>query len=58
MALEMREICKKCGVGVKAAGEAYICTYECTFYEGCTNKMKSVCPDCDGELVRRPKRKA
>ncbi|WP_235715062.1 DUF1272 domain-containing protein [Halalkalibacter akibai] len=34
---------------------AYICTHECTFCEPCTEKMSHICPNCGGELVRRPK---
>jgi len=58
MALEMRQVCEKCGNGLEATGEAYICTFECTFCAGCTEEMNSVCPNCGGELVRRPKKKA
>jgi uncharacterized protein len=35
--------------------EAYICTFECTFCPGCTTAMESVCPNCGGELARRPR---
>ncbi|MFM9905621.1 MAG: DUF1272 domain-containing protein [Pyrinomonadaceae bacterium] len=56
MALEMREVCEKCGHGVEVTGEACICTYECTFCKDCAEEMNSVCPNCGGELVRRPKR--
>jgi len=38
--------------------EAYICSYECTFCPECTNEMKARCPNCGGELVRRPPRAA
>ncbi|MEQ1921021.1 MAG: DUF1272 domain-containing protein [Pyrinomonadaceae bacterium] len=57
MALEMREVCEKCGAGLTADGNAHICSYECTFCTGCTEEMNSVCPNCGGELVARPKRK-
>ena len=57
MALEMKEACEKCGDPVEETGEAYICTYECTFCKDCTDRLNSVCPNCGGELVRRPKRK-
>jgi hypothetical protein len=36
---------------------AFICSYECTFCPACTDEMKSVCPNCGGELLRRPRRK-
>ncbi|WP_428540261.1 DUF1272 domain-containing protein [Rhodopila sp.] len=36
---------------------ARICTYECTFCANCTdNRLKGICPNCGGELVRRPVR--
>ncbi len=57
MALEMREVCEKCGAGLAASGDANICSYECTFCIGCAEEMDSVCPNCGGELVARPKRK-
>jgi len=56
MALEMRENCEKCESGLVADGDAYICSYECTFCKDCTESMKGVCPNCTGELLRRPKR--
>ena len=56
--LEMRTKCEKCGQALEPAGEAYICTFECTFCFLCTTQMKGICPNCDGELVRRPRRKA
>ena len=35
---------------------AYICSYESTFCATCANALNGVCPDCAGELVRRPRR--
>jgi hypothetical protein len=57
MALEMRTECEKCHQPLPANGMAMICSYECTFCEKCAAEMKNVCPNCGGELVRRPKRK-
>jgi hypothetical protein len=57
MALQMKALCEKCGQALPAEGEAYICTYECTFCRACTESMAGVCPNCQGELVRRPRRK-
>ncbi|PYI40444.1 MAG: DUF1272 domain-containing protein [Verrucomicrobia bacterium] len=57
MGLEMRTKCERCGSELSMGGEAYICSYECTFCENCSNELKSVCPNCGGELVRRPRRK-
>lgn len=58
MALEMREKCEKCGDAVESTGEAYICTFECTFCKACTDAMNALCPNCGGELVKRPRRKS
>jgi uncharacterized protein len=57
MALEMRTKCEKCNAELTAGGEAFICSYECTFCAGCTAAMANVCPNCSGELVGRPRRK-
>ena len=37
-------------------GVGYICSYECTYCASCVDKMSYVCPNCGGELVRRPRR--
>ncbi len=55
MALEMRKVCERCGASLAPSDEAYICTFECTFCPTCTHEMESVCPNCSGELVRRPR---
>jgi uncharacterized protein len=37
--------------------EAMICTFECTFCAPCVEKvLGGICPNCGGELVRRPVR--
>ena len=56
MALELRPICEKCDAPTPPDGVAFICTYECTFCESCTAEMANKCPNCGGELVRRPRR--
>jgi hypothetical protein len=58
MALELRTECERCGAALSADGEARICSYECTFCVSCADEMNSVCPNCAGELVARPKRVA
>lgn len=55
MTLEMRTACEKCGRQLAPDAEAYICAYECTFCQTCTGEMKAICPNCGGELVRRPR---
>lgn len=56
MALEMRAACERCGAGLDAAGEAYVCSHECTFCRTCRDAHSGVCPNCGGELLRRPRR--
>ncbi|MFL6518909.1 MAG: DUF1272 domain-containing protein [Chthoniobacterales bacterium] len=57
MALLMKSECEKCGRKLDPQAEAYICSHECTFCSECSDAMKSVCPNCGGELVRRPRKK-
>ncbi|MCB9065235.1 MAG: DUF1272 domain-containing protein [Chitinophagales bacterium] len=52
----MKTQCEKCDMELQQDGVAYICSYECTYCEECTKQMDNVCPNCSGELVRRPKR--
>jgi len=56
--LEMRSQCKRCNTVLADEGVAFICSYECTFCEGCTVELEHACPNCAGELVARPKRLA
>ena len=58
MALEMRGECETCRAALAADGEAWICSYECTFCDACAEKRAHACPNCLGELVRRPRRRA
>ncbi|PZR71881.1 MAG: DUF1272 domain-containing protein [Chthoniobacterales bacterium] len=55
MALEMKAACEKCGLELDQRAEAYICIYECTFCAPCAEAMSVICPNCGGELVRRPR---
>ena len=57
MAVEMKTACERCGATLAFDGEARICSFECTFCPACADAMESVCPNCGGELVRRPRRK-
>lgn len=56
MSLEMLGSCERCGRSLSENGPASICSYECTFCEGCAADMGRVCPNCGGELVARPRR--
>lgn len=53
--LEMRPSCEKCERSLEQDGEAWICSYECTFCTTCVEEMKYLCPNCGGELVKRPR---
>lgn len=55
--LEMKAQCERCAAALAPDGEARICSYECTFCAACAGAMKDTCPNCGGELVRRPHRK-
>ena len=56
MSLEMKENCEKCGSRLGPGDEAYICSFECSFCASCTTEFSAVCPNCGGELLRRPRR--
>jgi len=57
MALAMKDRCERCKKALLPdSTEARICSYECTFCNACSDEMKSVCPNCGGELVPRPRR--
>lgn len=59
MPLELRPNCECCDRDLPPESrEACICTFECTFCEPCASAMNFVCPNCGGELVRRPVRPA
>lgn len=57
MSLEMRTECERCHDPLRADGEAFICSHECTYCSDCADALSGVCPNCRGELVPRPKRK-
>ncbi|MEJ6022270.1 DUF1272 domain-containing protein [Ramlibacter sp. PS4R-6] len=58
--LQLRPNCECCDKDLPPdAADAMICTFECTFCEDCaTRRLKGTCPNCGGELVRRPRRPA
>ena len=56
MSLEMRSECERCNTALADEEVTFICSYECTFCEGCTIQLEHACPNCGGELVARPKR--
>jgi len=56
--LEMRTGCERCAGELAVDGAAVICSFECTFCADCGEALLSVCPNCGGELVARPRRQA
>jgi len=58
--LQLRPGCECCDRDLPAdSADAFICTYECTFCRDCAeNTLKGTCPNCGGELLRRPRRPA
>ena len=58
--LELRPGCECCDRDLPpGTSEAVICSFECTFCTDCARDvLGGVCPNCGGELVRRPIRPA
>jgi uncharacterized protein len=52
--LELRPSCECCDRDLPPDSiEARICSFECTFCAPCAERLGN-CPNCGGELVRRP----
>ena len=58
--LALRPNCECCDRDLPADSlEARICSFECTFCSDCAaSVLGGTCPNCGGELVRRPIRPA
>jgi len=58
--LALRPNCECCDRDLAAdSPDARICTFECTFCAECAEgRLGETCPNCGGELVRRPIRPA
>lgn len=58
--LELRPNCECCDRDLPPeSADAMICTFECTFCCDCAEPtLGGVCPNCGGDLVRRPLRPA
>ncbi|HEY6764129.1 MAG TPA: DUF1272 domain-containing protein [Candidatus Sulfotelmatobacter sp.] len=54
----MKSKCEGCGASLPPDSEAYICSYGCTFCPNCFFSKQQICPNCGGELLRRPRRRA
>ncbi len=54
--LALRPNCERCDCDLPPdSTEARICSFECTFCASCAETaLAGVCPNCSGELVRRP----
>ncbi|TWI52817.1 hypothetical protein IQ22_03193 [Pseudomonas duriflava] len=54
--LELRPTCECCDKDLPPhSSEAMICSFECTFCQTCAHeRLGNCCPNCSGELVRRP----
>ena len=54
--LELRPNCECCDADLPPESkQAFICSFECTFCTDCvTQRLDGICPNCGGELVRRP----
>ncbi|MCR5857724.1 DUF1272 domain-containing protein [Mesorhizobium sp. J428] len=58
--LELRPNCECCDRDLPPeSADAMICTFECTFCSDCAERtLGGTCPNCGGDLVRRPLRPA
>ena len=58
--LALRPNCECCNRDLGPESDhALICSFECTFCDDCADAvLGGVCPNCGGELVRRPRRPA
>ena len=58
--LQLRPSCECCDRDLPPDSlDARICTYECTFCATCVETvLHGTCPNCKGELLRRPRRPA
>jgi signal transduction histidine kinase len=52
----MKSTCEECSRDLQPDGEAYVCSFECTYCGDCAFRLQKNCPHCAGELVRRPRR--
>ena len=54
--LKLKPSCECCDADLPPASpDARICSFECTFCAACAEtKLDGSCPNCGGELLRRP----
>ena len=53
--MNYRRECGRCHTPLSDDASAYFCADESTFCPKCYRELRFVCPDCSGELVRRPR---
>ena len=58
--LKLKPNCECCNKDLSPENsDARICSFECTFCASCSESvLNEICPNCGGELVRRPRRPA
>jgi hypothetical protein len=58
--LKLKPSCECCAVDLPPESvDARICSFECTFCAACAEgRLDGHCPNCGGELLRRPRRPA
>ena len=58
--LELRPNCERCDRNLPNDSlDARSCSFECTFCSTCAEQaLGGICPNCGGELLRRPQRPA
>jgi hypothetical protein len=58
--LQLRPNCECCDRDLAGdSADAFICSFECTFCSACAGDvLQGRCPNCAGELLRRPRRVA
>jgi uncharacterized protein len=58
--LSLKPACERCGAALPPDSQAArICSFECSFCADCTDgPLGGQCPNCGGELLRRPVRPA
>jgi len=56
--LQLRPNCECCDAELPPGSDAaFVCSFECTFCRACAeDRLGLACPNCGGELVRRPRR--
>jgi len=54
--LAYKESCGGCDEHISYVGTAYVCDAECTWCPECAEGYGMVCPNCSGELWKRPRR--